>query len=69
MRIELVDADGYLVNKKGSIGLEWVFLRDFINNHINEDQGLATLALSIYGLVIFHRVIGHMEMIVIDFFK
>ena len=56
-------ADGYLVSKEKSIKLEWVFLRDFINS------GLAILALSIYGLVIFHRVIGHMEMIVIDFFK
>ena len=51
--IESVDADGYLVSKEGSIGLEWVFLRDLINSHINEDRGLATLALLIYGLIIF----------------
>ena len=69
MRIEPVDADGYLVSKEGGIRLEWVFLRDFINSHINEDRGLATLALSIYGLVIFLRVIGHIEMTVIDFFE
>ena len=50
MGIELVDADGYLVSKEGSIILEWVFLRDFINNHINEDRGLATLALLIYEI-------------------
>ena len=37
MGIESVDADGYLVSKKRSIGLEWVFLRDFINSHINKD--------------------------------
>ena len=37
MGIEPVDADGYLVSKEGSIGLEWIFLRDFINSHINED--------------------------------
>ena len=37
MRIEPVDADGYLVSKERRIGLEWVFLRDFINSHINED--------------------------------
>ena len=59
MEIEPVDVDSYLVNKGGSIGLEWVFLRDFINSHINEDRGLATLALLIYGLIIFPRVIGH----------
>ena len=67
--IEPVDADGYLLSKEGSIRLEWVFLRDFINSHINEDRDLATLALSIYGLIIFPRVIGHVEMTVIDFFE
>ena len=51
--IEPVDADGYLLSKEGSIRLEWVFLRDFINSHINEDRGLAILALSIYGWIIF----------------
>ena len=53
MGIEPVEADGYLVSKEGSIRLEWVFLRDFINSHINEDRGLAILALSIYGWIIF----------------
>ena len=69
MGIEPVDVDGYLVRKKGSIELEWVFLRDFINSHINENRGLPTLALSIYGLIIFSRVIGHIEVTVIDFFE
>ena len=69
MAIEPVDVDGYLVRKKGSIRLKWIFLRDFINSHINEDRGLATLALSIYGLIIFPRVIGHMKVTVIDFFE
>ena len=64
-----MDADGYLVSKEGSIGLEWVFLRDFINSHINEDRCLATLTLSIYGLVIFPRVIGHVKVTMIDFFE
>ena len=67
--IEPVEADGYLVSKGESTGLEWVFLRDFINSHINKDRGLVTLALSIYGLIIFPRVIRHVEMTVIDFFK
>ena len=69
MGIEPVDANGHLVSKEGSIGLEWVFLRDFINGHINEDRGLATLVLSIYGLIIFPRVIGHVEVTMIDFFE
>ena len=69
MGIEPVDVDSYLINKGGSIRLEWVFLRDFINSHINEDRGLTTMALSIYGLIIFPRVIEHVEVIVIDFFE
>ena len=69
MGIEPVDADGFLVDKKGSIGLEWVFLRNFINTYVNEDRGLAALALSIYGLIIFPRVIGHVEVTVIDLFE
>ena len=36
---------------------------------MNDDQGLATLTLAIYGLIIFPRVIGHVEIIVIDFFE
>ena len=40
MEIEHIEVDGYLVSKEGSIGLEWVFLRDFINSLINEDRGL-----------------------------
>ena len=67
--IEPVDADGYLESKERSIRLEWVFLKDFINNHINEDRDLTTLALSIYGLIIFPRVIGHVEVRVIDLFE
>ena len=38
-------------------------------SHINDDQGLATLALTIYGLIIFPRVMGHVEVTVIDFFE
>ena len=59
IRIEPVDANGYLISKEESIGLQWVFLRDFINSHINKYRDLATLALSIYRLIIFPRVIGH----------
>ena len=69
MGLEPVDAEGYLISKRESTRLEWVFLRDFINGHINKDRGLATLALSIYGLIIFPRVIGHVEVTIIDFFE
>ena len=69
MKVKLEDAEGYIVNKEGSAGLEWDFLRNFISRHVNDDQSLATLALTIYGLIIFPRVIGHVEVTVIDFFE
>ena len=53
MKIKPEDVDGYLVNKEESVGLEWDFLKIFISGHVNDDQGLATLALIIYGLIIF----------------
>ena len=54
MKIKHEDAEGYLVNKEGSFGLEWDFLKIFISGHVNDDQGL---------------VIGHVEITVIDFFE
>ena len=45
------------------IGLPWVFLRDFIYNHLNEENGLAAFALAIYGLLIFPQVLGHIEVL------
>ena len=53
MKVKPEDVEGYIVNKEGSAGLEWDFLRNFISGHVNDDQGLATLALIIYGLIIF----------------
>ena len=67
MKVKLEDVEGYIVNKEGSAGLEWDFLRNFISGHVNDNQGLATLALTIYGLIFFPQVIGHVEITVIDF--
>ena len=55
--------------KRCYIGLSWVFLRDFIYNHLNEENGLGAFALAIYGLIIFPQVLGHIEVSVIDFFS
>ena len=66
MGVKPEDADRYLVNQKG---LEWNFMKNFIFGHMNDDHGLATLALAIYGLIIFPRVIGYVETTVIDFFE
>ena len=69
MKIKPEDAESYLMNKEGSVRFEWDFLKKFISEHTNDDQGLVTLALTIYGLIIFSRVIGHVEVAVIDFFE
>ena len=69
MGIKPEETDGYLVNKERNVGLEWDFLKDLIFGHVNDDQGLATLALAIYGLIIFPQVIEHVERIMIDFFE
>ena len=50
------------------MGLRWDFIRDFIYSHLNEECGLTTFALAIYGLVIFPQVLGYIEVSVIDFF-
>ena len=49
--------------------MEWDFLKSFISEHVNNDQGLANLALAINGLIIFPLVIGYVKMTMIDFFE
>ena len=37
--------------------------------HLNDDQGLDAFVLAVYGLIIFPRVIGYIEVAVVDFFE
>ena len=37
--------------------------------HLNDDQGLDAFALAVYGLIIFPRVIGYVEVAAVDFFE
>ena len=37
--------------------------------HLHDDQGLDAFALAVYGLIIFPRVTGYIEVAVVDFFE
>ena len=56
--------DTYLVQKEDHKGLPWNILRDFIREHLHDEDGMMAFALSIYGLVIFSRMLGYIEMVV-----
>ena len=61
--------DTYLVQKENHKGLPWNILRDFIWEHLHDENGIVAFALSIYGLVIFPRMLGYIEMAVVDTFE
>ena len=61
--------DTYLVQKKNHKGLPWNILRDFLQKYLHDKGGIVAFALSVYGLVIFPRVLGYIEMVVMDTFE
>ena len=58
--------DTYLVQKENHRGLPWNILLDFIREHLHDEDDIVAFALSIYGLVIFPRMLGYIEMEVVD---
>ena len=64
---ELIDP--YTREKRGNLGIERDFVRRFITEHLNDDQGLDAFALAVYGLIIFPWVTGYIEVAVVDFFE
>ena len=69
MKIKLELIDPHTKEKGGNRGIEWDFIRRFIMEHLNDDQGLDAFALAMYGLIIFPRVTGYIEVAVVDFFE
>ena len=61
--------DTYLVQKEIHRGLPWGILRDFIQGHLHDEDGIAAFALSIYGLAIFPVMLLYIEMVVVDTFE
>ena len=58
MKIKQELIDLHTREKKNSLKIEWDFVRGFIMEHLNDDQGLDVFALAMYGMVIFPRVTG-----------
>ncbi|KAG8488901.1 hypothetical protein CXB51_016931 [Gossypium anomalum] len=57
------------VQQKGdSKCIPWVVLRDLISTHPNVKKRVDILALSIYGMVIFPKALGHIDEAVADLF-
>ncbi|KAG8472031.1 hypothetical protein CXB51_036414 [Gossypium anomalum] len=57
------------VQQKGdSKCVSWAVLRDLIATHLDVKKRVDVLALSIYGLVIFPKALGHIDEAVVDLF-
>ena len=55
------------IRKKGkSECFAWDFFKRYIVKNDGEDRVVDVFALAIYGLVIFSKVLGHVEVVVID---
>ena len=60
--------DTYLIQKENRQGLPWNILQNFIWRHLHNEDGMIAFALAIYGLVIFPRILGYIEMAMVDAF-
>ena len=69
MKIKPELIDPHTKEKWGNREIEWDFIRRFIMEHLNDDQGLDAFVLAVYGLIIFPRVTGYIEIAVVDFFE
>ena len=69
LKVKPQTLDTYLVQKENHRGLPWNILQDFVRGHLHDKHGMVAFALSIYGLVIFSRMLGYIEMVVVDTFE
>ena len=69
LKVKLQVIDIYLVQKENYRGLPWKVLRDFIRGHLRDKDGIVTFALSVYGLIIFPKMLGYIEMAIMDTFE
>ena len=68
MRIKSELINPHTKEKENSLGIEWDFVRGFIIEHMNDDQGLDVFALAVNSMVIFPQVTRYIEIAVMDFF-
>ncbi|EOY00467.1 Uncharacterized protein TCM_010344 [Theobroma cacao] len=69
MGITSAEVDQNLRKKGDNECIPWSFLRSYIMKQRDTEQGQLVMALAIYGLVIFPKVLGHIEVGIIDFFE
>ncbi|PPS12567.1 hypothetical protein GOBAR_AA08073 [Gossypium barbadense] len=62
-------AEKQIKKKNETICILWVSLRDLVLNHPDMLKRVNLFALAIYGLIIFPKVLGHIEVTVVDFFE
>ncbi|KAG8490249.1 hypothetical protein CXB51_015532 [Gossypium anomalum] len=62
-------AEKQIKKKNETICVPWSCLRDLVLNHPDMLKRVNLFALAIYGLVIFPKVLGHLEVAVVDFFE
>ncbi|KAL1181395.1 hypothetical protein V6Z11_A02G046000 [Gossypium hirsutum] len=62
-------AEKQIKKKNEASCVPWFSLRDLVQNHSYITKRLDLFALAIYGLVVFPRVLGHIEVAVVDFFE
>ncbi|KAK5846666.1 hypothetical protein PVK06_002963 [Gossypium arboreum] len=62
-------AEKQIKKKNETICIPWSALRDLVLNHPDMLKRINLFALAIYGLIIFSKVLGHLEVAVVDFFE
>ncbi|KAK5835951.1 hypothetical protein PVK06_011677 [Gossypium arboreum] len=62
-------AEKQMKKKNETICIPWSSLRDLTLNHPDTLKRVNLFALAIYGLVIFPKILGHLEVAVVDFFE
>ncbi|KAG8502178.1 hypothetical protein CXB51_002099 [Gossypium anomalum] len=55
--------------KKEISCVSWFSLRDLVQNHPDIVKRMDLFALAIYGLIVFPKVLGYVEVAVVDFFE
>ncbi|KAG8474401.1 hypothetical protein CXB51_034078 [Gossypium anomalum] len=62
-------AEKHIKKKNETICIPWSSLRELVLNHPDMLKRVNLFALAIYGLVIFLKVLGYLEVAVVDFFE
>ncbi|MFQ6657710.1 hypothetical protein Gotur_027270, partial [Gossypium turneri] len=58
------------IKKKNEVScIPWFSLRELVQNHPDNLRRIDLFALAIYGLVVFPKVLGYIEVAVVDFFE